>query len=120
MDINEQFIQAMRDAVAERGRDYVYPLGNPDYALHDSSCVYSTPDGTPACLIGLALSKVMPEAVPEYDAPTETADELLLPLGFSQIVADAAFAAQTVQDTERTWGLALDVFEDVLADAATV
>jgi hypothetical protein len=43
-------LQLLEEAVAERGADYVYDDS-------DIGCVYVTKDGTPACGVGLALTK---------------------------------------------------------------
>lgn len=114
---NEQFIQAMRDAVAERGKNYVYPEAVPngvnyfkrdDYHNPGGVCMYSTPDGTPACIIGLALDK-MGEPVPEYG--NMVGADCVLEYLVSPYVCNAARQAQLIQDKGGTWGEALAVFE---------
>ncbi|WNM66241.1 hypothetical protein SEA_DEJAVU_109 [Microbacterium Phage DejaVu] len=126
---DEQFIKAMREAVAERGEDYVYPkaeekmnedLGykvtvNDDYHGLNGVCQYQTPDGTPACIVGLALSKIDPILVPRHGDATG-AHEVLRKLGASYEVRKAASEAQQAQDQGATWGRALEEFENSLEE----
>lgn len=113
----EDFIQAMRDAVAERGADYVYPPFEnfaDDYHNEFGACQYQTPDGTPACIVGLALSKIDPNLVPEY-GEDPGAERFLTGKGLDPSVAEAAGWAQGIQDDGKTWGEALKEFERVIA-----
>lgn len=120
---DEEFTEALRAAVEERGEDYSYPEGiyegqfdiprDDDY--HNGGlCVYQTPDGTPACIIGLALYKIDPELVPDYDL-VMSAQKALEDIGVSDRVRFAAGRAQGVQDGGDTWGHALREYEDALA-----
>jgi len=54
---------AVREVAAERP-DFVYKRR--DYPNHRQVCVYTTPDGVPDCIIGVALAKVG-DAVPAWD-----------------------------------------------------
>lgn len=116
----EQFTAAMRAAVEERGADYVYPVwdraGADDYHDKYGTCKYSTPDGTPACIVGLALSKIDPALVPPYKHNAGAHD--LNVLGAGSDLAYAAFAAQQEQDDGGTWGSALEQYLYVIGGAS--
>lgn len=130
----ENFTQAMREAVAERGADYVYPaVGSPEaiagwrgrgYEHADGpfsnqdvkpgygGCKYVLKDGTPACIIGLALYKIDPALLPKANP---SAQAVLDNLGVNDgALLFAAQKAQEAQDKGKTWGVALEVFEDGL------
>ena len=54
----DQFTEAMRAAVAERGADWVYPRGERGWA-NGIACRYVRSDVIePACIIGLALHRL--------------------------------------------------------------
>ena len=100
------FTAAMKAAVKERGADYLYP---DDARNADGECVYSLPDGTPACLIGVALSKINAGYAPKYEPVGGTsAAEVLVSLGAPPPVQRAARRAQVMQDDGYTWAVALD------------
>jgi len=122
----ETFTAAMEAAVAERGADWTYPEPTPKtpgYAGFQAddwhsgnwgACVYSTPDGTPACIIGLALHKIDPALVPEWDT-VAPATSVLRDAGVTDyLLRVAARAAQREQDSGKTWGEALAVYRHVL------
>lgn len=127
MITEERFTVAMRAAVADRGEYWVYPqlivdgedeskFVNEDDEWHDDGmCIYVHEDGTPACLIGLALSKIDPELLPAYGSHSNAcpATELLRSLGAEDRVCVAASVAQAMQDAGRTWGYALRRYESV-------
>lgn len=118
---DEQFIEAMKAAVAERGEDYVYPewSGNgleDDYHDKWGQCEYSTPSGEPACLIGLALSKIDEDLVPKYGEGNISA-YYALPESISDVVRQAANEAQDEQDNEKTWGEALGAFMNFIEES---
>lgn len=52
-DVPEVLV-ALEAAVAERGADYVYDYGS----TPSGNCVYVGSDGTPSCIVGVALSKL--------------------------------------------------------------
>lgn len=122
---DQKFIEAVRASVAERGAAWVYPPAVPLYGdtyKEDEwhygewgACVYSKGDGTPACIIGLALSKIDPALVPVY-GDTRNASAVLshLPLKLSEGAILAARYAQMTQDEGDSWGEALKAFEDRL------
>lgn len=111
MHITEaQFTKAMQEAVAERGEDYVYRV------RVNGSCVYVDADGSPSCLIGLALSKINPSRLPDYHHPRNSIPALTLLDGIvPDAVAWAADDAQTIQDTGHTWAEALKAYNRRLA-----
>ena len=105
---DEKFIQAMKDAVERRGRDYVYPRGEEGYyrLSNPNACLYTnTKTNEPACIIGLAMSLAGFPKPPEGDAADMTLEGLVSPR-----VAFAAWSAQNLQDNGHTWGEALDEF----------
>lgn len=119
---DEQFMAAIRKAVGIRGEDYVYPSKeeHPEYWLNtyldntDSSdnlsCRYRLKDGTPACIVGLALHEIDPALVPA-SSQVANASIILRDIGFSPEVRRPARAAQSAQDGGASWGEALRVFE---------
>lgn len=115
-----EFTAAMEAAVAERGEDYVYPKDNPDFwHPHDKTCVYQTPTGEPACLIGLAMDKLGLDT-PGYIETEETAYMMMNThheAEFPDNVKRAAEAAQYAQDRENTWGEALEMYRQKLRAA---
>lgn len=114
----ERFTDAMRQAVAERGEDYVYPhfpRGGEADAYHDEhgTCQYRTWDGVPACIVGVALSKIDLDLVPLWGS-NKSAGEILEKFGLPKAVRRAADNAQGEQDGEATWGEALVAYEQTL------
>ena len=112
----EQFTAAMRAAVAERGRDFVYPRGVPGWRSGPhlgNTCMYVRTDVDECgCLIGDAAHRVgvSLDQLREADVREFSAEEMLrvcIP-GLPPRIWDAAGLAQTVQDSGRSWGLALD------------
>lgn len=105
MTQDQKFIDAMHQAVADKGEDFEYP---------STFCEYRTKGPNPTrCLIGEALHRVGHE----YDESWEghLADELLPKLGYSFSVAQAARRAQYAQDRKETWGTAIKMFDKFLA-----
>lgn len=141
---DEMMDRAMRQAVEERGRDYVYPTieEDPDAwampkdnGIFNPACIYTKADGTPMCIIGLALSKLgitvphdlimdvgeLTADIWEEDAPV---DENGMPMyasvlpnvewGISFKMRKALVDAQLAQDGGKTWGKAYDMYESYL------
>lgn len=109
-ETDRKFIQGMRDAVAERGEDFVYPTPDEDPAWYDGgACVYALEDGTPACIVGLAIAKSGIGQVPERGAASE-ASIVLVRMGVSTEVRDSADRAQSAQDQGDPWGEVLARF----------
>ena len=114
----ENFTAAMRAAVAERGEDWVYPAKGSELAGQGwrseeyDACVYVLPDGSPACLIGLALYKIDPALVEGLEGENASAFRLLHRLGVEDGgMCRAARKAQRTQDGGGTWGNALKIYE---------
>lgn len=107
-DMNTQFIDTLREIVKFK-KNYVY--------THDN-CVYFFQDNSPGCLIGQVLDKMGydRDSLEAYRADSvtdpngESAIWLLRRMGFDERVADAAYLAQIVQDSNGTWGDALEAF----------
>ncbi len=104
---DEQFTAAFDKAVAMRGEDYIYR--RPTQAEGGNGmCVYSTRDGEPSCLIGLALW-ILDQELGTHNMPSFNdcinAYSLLEGHGLtSKRVATAAGNAQATQDATYTWG----------------
>lgn len=108
---------AIKRAVEERGEDYVYPeeekKENP--IRHSMECQYRKADGTPSCLIGLAVYYINPDIVlPEFRGAWVALQEFA-----DRDAIDYAQAAQTVQDEGGTWGKAYHRAEEWLANRTT-
>lgn len=108
------FIQAMQDAVAEKGTDHVYPNEDKIDYMGVRMCQYFDKfDGRPLCLIGVALSKLGLSADElTFDEQTSSAARIMRILGFSTKMGSAAQAAQSEQDRGEKWGDALTVFNE--------
>lgn len=115
---NEQIVTAAREAVAEKGVEYVYQKGGGEL----SACYYATPDMKPSCIVGHILAKIAPEAFedvaaherkpdPDYNGTgiKRVADELNL--GFTPDQVYRLNQAQIQQDRGDTWGEALRAIE---------
>lgn len=112
-----EFTEAMRAAVEERGPGYVYPFHNPNYTTPTGACVYQTPSGEPACIIGLALHNLGVELPDHYKIMS--ADVLMRSMAdveFPLPVVYAAEYAQARQDAGTTWGEAMNTYLEALAD----
>ena len=108
---DEAFIQAMKDAVAERGEDFTYP---DEWRVTDSgfdnACVYTLEDGTPACIIGLAIYKMLGTPYTGYNAGAYGVLGDLYGGRISIRLRDAAQSAQALQDKGASWGRVLEQF----------
>lgn len=111
----ESFTQAMRDAVAERGGDWIYPRNEEDSTWHLQEpgsaglCRYFLEDGSPACIIGTALHNLgyAPDQVKEGSG----ARAILRSIGAPVAVQEAAAGAQSMQDVGGAWDDALNEYE---------
>lgn len=116
----ENFTAAMRAAVAERGEDFVYPergseLAKQGWRSEQGTCVYVLPDGTPACLIGLALYKIDPGLLTHVEFPFDGAGGVMGRAGVQdEMLLQAADMAQIEQDYGASWGDALSGYEQTL------
>lgn len=120
----ENFTAAMRAAVAERGEDFVYPAEGSELAKQgwrsgEGTCVYVLPDGTPACLIGLALYKIDPDLLTYVDFPAQSASRVMNRAGVrDRVLLLAADTAQNEQDEGASWGESLKEYGRVLSARA--
>lgn len=121
-----EFTKALEDAVAERGADWVYPPAqeNPEAELDEEAslyigdewhqqeggCVYQKSDGTPACLIGVAMAKLGVE-LPPFESVSSAQVVLESRTDLPTHITRAAKRAQAVQDNGRTWGAALSEYK---------
>lgn len=116
--IEERFTAAMKTVVERKGRDYVYPKSSADDDYHfNHACQYSTPNGTPACIIGCALAEIDPKLVPVYGQTMRAGSVLRHALGYGHGVEKLVWAAndaQRCQDDGGTWGKALDKYLESL------
>ena len=110
-----QFVQAVRDTVAERP-DFIYP---DKWRDGGTLCLYIQPDAAGcACMFGCALHRIG-WTIRELRECEGTGIASLLP--YSLTVRMAAEAAQEVQDRhgddgDHTWGAALAAFNARLAE----
>jgi len=117
----ENFTAAMRAAVAERGEDWAYPaegseLAEQGWRSEEGTCVYVLPDGSPACLIGLALYKIDPGLLTYVEPQSGNASRVMGRAGVQDgMLLLAADMAQHRQDAGAPWGEALSEYEEVLS-----
>lgn len=105
-----EFVQAVKDSVEEKGRDYIYNK-------EGVGCVYRH-DNTPMCLFGHALDKLGITERPNGRSLDEIASDVDQEIGAileefdigEYAFVEAANQAQARQDSGDTWGEALDVF----------
>src|SRR5690606_15167232 len=104
---DQQFIDALEAAVAERGRDFVYPRGDRrwseltecDQETLVNCCLCVKPDGSGAgCLIGRALHKAGVPLGYLAQHVGDPAGRVMVNLGVSWPVRSAAGEAQASQD----------------------
>lgn len=110
----EDVLYAAREALAEKGEDYIYLK---------RECVYAE-DGVPSCFVGHVVYILDPEAFAqlaerEDEYGTESvkflmgSDDDYLPLYFwTADAADLLAIVQDGQDRRKTWGDALAYAED--------
>lgn len=114
------FTEAIRAAVAERGRDYRYTAHYPvcNYVVGDLELLPEDPTAAaPGCIVGLALHKMgVPldvlagyENLPAVDVLAAVAPDM------PREQVQGAGAAQSMQDGGRLWGEALDAYEEWLS-----
>lgn len=126
----EQVHDALVAVVAEKGANYVYPLGQDgggDYAIQ--SCAYYTEENgklVPSCIVGAVLNYLDKRwalrRIKAKDANTGIGVSGVESIAFGHEGAlfdydtrAALTAAQGEQDSGSTWGVALKSFEDLYA-----
>lgn len=111
---------AIKRAVEERGEDYIYPeewkKSSPDILYgEDYQCQYRNEDGSPSCIIGLAVSYINPNIIlKEF-----TCAHLALRDMAEDDAGLYATIAQAGQDQGNTWGEAYKAAEAWLANRMT-
>lgn len=107
-------MSALDRAVEERGRDYRYPMDKRSLVDKGSDgCHYSDHDGTPLCIVGLALHYLDPELVPTVNC-IASASAVISDLSDRfepddlYAIRKAYAAAQSDQDTGAHWGYAVE------------
>jgi hypothetical protein len=115
---DHRFIQAMRDVVAERGPDFVYPNEWRRDELDGCRYVY---DGRPACIIGAALARmgVPLDVLSDHEGREASFVMRRAGLDVSDLVRDAAVVTQSAQDTGVDWGRVLNRFLVYIEHGAT-
>ena len=102
----QQMREAIKAAVEERGEDFIYPRDNEDWMIN-GVCRYRLEDGTPACIVGLAMSKIDPSIVLPEEQDAFDALE-----GIAETEAQRyANDVQGRQDCGDSWGRALRCVE---------
>ena len=101
----DNVVDLLRQAVATRGEDYVFPGAR-------FNCAYAEDDGTPSCLVGVVLDLVRPGAAQAADTAfvgsarflPEYADKI--GVNITPEAADVLVVAQNCQDAGVPWGSA--------------
>lgn len=104
-----EFLHTLRQVVAERGANYVYPESE---RLESGACRYWH-NGQPSCMIGHALDVlglVVPPSLEGLSAPY-----VLYEFGAPVQVGRVAVYVQAAQDLGGSWGEALVAAERVAA-----
>lgn len=120
-ELSKKLVEGVRAAVADRGRDWVYPIYDGTNAKwfdgDEATCVNRLPDGTPACIVGYAAvhAGLEIDRCGGVDA-IFTSHPDLHGIQVDNAVYLALERAQALQDDRGSWGLALDDFERVLAE----
>lgn len=112
----EQMLEALRQSVAAQGEGFVY-----GYVDETDACVYIDNDGAPSCLVGHALSRLLPGTWREVPGVEGNTDARSLDTNEEFLEYDAklvAEAAQMSQDLRETWGEALSAAEEIYSDIA--
>ncbi len=95
---------ALRAVMREEGADYVYPPAEPGGS---GSCYYNKP-GVPQCIVGRALSRLVPDFKPPEGGTVVTFADQLRDLGFENDAILCLQMAQCMQDRGHTWGAAVE------------
>lgn len=119
LEENQAFVKAMHEVVEEAGSDYVFT----DMCNYFDSLTF-----TPLCMVGRAMAKVgidgrrflMLKNYNNANFNATDAENVLIMLGYDDVVAQAASMAQRIQDGRNlscvrgTWGHALTAFRNRL------
>lgn len=113
----EVLLTGLAEAIAERGPGWKYPDFSTTPAAElpvwfgtTESCIYSKPDGTPACIVGLALDKAKMKR-PTYGFERNSQDVIRLfksyPADYDEIEPEVVLFlhhVQAQQDGGTNWG----------------
>jgi hypothetical protein len=124
------FIFAVRDAVIERGADYVYdqgetfyPDGRQPYYTDCTYVNYNANRSRPSCLVGQGLFGSGLATLTTLEAHEGTNASTVMgriaPRTTTPLVREFAETIQTKQDSGKTWGEAYALGLDFLAEAGT-
>lgn len=119
----EETLAALKEAVAERGENYVYeadPLSN------SGACSYSTVAGAPSCIVGEVLARLTPDifkSIHDYEWYGEEdglfnlreqsidskmkIDTGRTEIPFKDDAIGLLYRAQAMQDSGLSWGFAV-------------
>lgn len=108
-DLTEEIVTPIiRELVAEFGEDYVYKKEEQE-ADEDVICSYQE-NGKPSCIVGHVLHRAGVEYNPDWEGgPCGT---FLRGEGVPGYLANALGFAQVQQDIGKTWGEALNAYEE--------
>jgi len=108
-EVDLKVIRGIKNAVADRGADWVYPDEWREGGYQAGSCFNLRPDGSAACIIGyIAVDQGLDtHAVSSADKDAQN-------WGVSSVLVMGMIEAQETQDHRKTWGAALEAFERVI------
>jgi hypothetical protein len=101
---------ALEGCVAERGADFVYPEewkreSETPYGFKKKVCQYVNEDGTPGCIIGMAVMKNWPH----IELREATGADEILDLYADSKASALAMECQLYQDDGHSWGESLSM-----------
>lgn len=118
-----EMLEALRQAVALKGENYVYEYPTYEGGEPTAECVYIDPStGGPSCVVAYALDVLRPDiwkaspVVQGNRTANEFTDYRENVLEVTVEAATVARAAQRVQDNEKPWSEALRAAEETYAD----
>lgn len=107
-DLTEEIVTPIiRELVSEFGADYVYKKEERE-ADEEVICSYQE-NGKPSCIVGHVLDRAGVEYNPGWE--DTLAWDILEPGGASETIYAALTCAQGIQDAGKTWGEALNAYE---------
>lgn len=120
----EETLAALKEAVAERGEDYVYEA---DVVSLSEACSYSTVSGAPSCIVGEVLARLTPDIFKsihdfewynEEDGKFDLHEQSIcaemeingykINMPFTRYAIELLRRAQTLQDMGEPWGATLE------------
>lgn len=123
-DDEREALRIMREIVAEKGADYVYPDSEKrlDSLCSEPICQYARYDEdgnvvAPSCIVGHYLTRTG-VSLGDLSIHEGTAAIQVVPFSPGSRLAEAFNRAQEAQDDGLTWGEALRAFEERLGVSA--